>query len=158
MNAWMILAAEAVQEAEGGLFDLDATLPLMAVQILVLVFLLNAVFYKPFGKVLDDRDQFVRGGRQDAKARLAEVKALTAQYEQELAATRKQSQALIAEAQAEASRIAVQQLAEAQREAQAQREQAQQEIDQQKAVALQALDQQVDALSHQILDKLLARA
>jgi F-type H+-transporting ATPase subunit b len=34
-------------ESEGGLFDFNATLPLMAVQIVVLSLLLNFIFYKP---------------------------------------------------------------------------------------------------------------
>ncbi|MGL5796158.1 MAG: F0F1 ATP synthase subunit B', partial [Waterburya sp.] len=37
------------------MFDFDATLPLMAVQFLLLTALLNAVFYKPLTKVLDER-------------------------------------------------------------------------------------------------------
>jgi F-type H+-transporting ATPase subunit b len=46
----------------------------------------------------------------------------------------------------------------AQAEAQTQREQAQQEIEQQKAEAFASLEQQVDALSRQILEKLLGEA
>ena len=33
--------------SEGGLFDFDATLPLMAVQVVLLTFILNALFFKP---------------------------------------------------------------------------------------------------------------
>ena len=46
-------------------------------------------------------------------------------------------------------------MAQAQGEAQVQREQAAQEIEQQKAEALSSLEQQVDALSRQIIEKLL---
>lgn len=137
------------------MFDFDATLPLMAIQFLLLAAILNVLFYKPLTKVIDDRNDYIRTNEAEAKERLAKAEHLAKQYEQELAETRKQYQATIAAAQAEADKVAAQQIAEAQREAQVQREQAQQEIDRQKQEALATLEQQVDALSRQILEKLL---
>jgi len=61
-------------------------------------------------------------------------------------------------AQNEAKKITAQKIAEAQQEAQAQREQAAREIEQQKQAALATLEAQVDALSNQILEKLLGPA
>lgn len=150
MIGWTTLLA-----VEGGLFDFDATLPLMAVQFLILAAILNVTFYKPLGNAIDERDNYIRGNQADARERLAKAQQLSKQYEQELAETRKRSQDIIASAQAEAQKIAAQKVAEAQREAQAQREQAQQELDAQKQAALSTLEQQVDDLSRQILDKLL---
>ncbi len=137
------------------MFDFDATLPLMAVQFLLLVALLNVVFYKPLTKAIEDRSDYIRKNETEARERLAKAEHLAEQYEQDLAATRKQYQQTIATAQAEAQKLADQQIAAAQQEAQAQREQAQKELDQQKQAALQSLEQQVESLSHQILDKLL---
>jgi F-type H+-transporting ATPase subunit b len=137
------------------MFDFDATLPLMAVQFLLLVAVLNAVFYKPLTKAIEDRSDYIRANETDARERLAKAENLAQQYEGELATTRRQYQATIVNAQAEAQKLAAQQIAEAQQEAQVQREQVQQELDQQKQAAMQALEQQVEALSHQILDKLL---
>ena len=152
----LLLATAAVEEAEKGkLFDFDATLPLMAIQFVILVAVLNKLFYTPLGKVLDDRAEFVRGGLGGAKARLTEAEELTKQYERELAETRREAQAVIATAKAEASKIAAGQIAETQQAAQVQREQAQQEIDRQKQSAFAALEPQVDELSRQILTKLL---
>lgn len=158
MTHWTILlAVEAAETAakEGGLFDFDATLPLMALQFLLLVVVLNAVFYKPLGKAIDDRDEFIRKNLLEAQERLAKTKNLTKQYEQELGETRRKAQAAIAAAQADAQKIAAQKMAQAQSEAQAQREQAQTEIEKQKAEAFSSLEQQVDSLSRQILEKLL---
>ena len=47
---WLLLAEAGVPE--GGLFDLDATLPLMAVQVVLLTFLLNVLFFRPVGKAV----------------------------------------------------------------------------------------------------------
>ena len=137
------------------MFDFDATLPLMAVQFLLLTALLNAIFYKPLTKVIDDRDAYIRTNETEARERLAKTQRLTQQYEQELAATRRQSQALIESAQAEAKKIADATIAEAMQEAQSQRVTALEEIEQQKQEALRSLEQRVDALSRQILAKLL---
>ncbi|TAD80391.1 MAG: F0F1 ATP synthase subunit B' [Oscillatoriales cyanobacterium] len=142
-------------EAEGGLFDLDATLPLMAAQFLILALILNAVLYKPLGQAIDQRADYIRGKQLDAQERLDKVKALTADYERALADARRQSQSIVADAQAEAQKLAAQAVAEAQRQAQAEREAAQQEIDNQRQSAMAALDGQVAALSRQIATKLL---
>lgn len=158
MTHWTILLAVETAETaakEGGLFDFDATLPLMALQFILLVVVLNAVFYKPLSKAMDDRDDYIRNNLLEARERLAKAERLRTQYEQELAETRRKSQATIAAAQADAQKITAQKMAQAQAEAQVQREQALREIEQQKAEALASLEQQVDALSSQILEKLL---
>jgi F-type H+-transporting ATPase subunit b len=140
------------------MFDFDGTLPLMALQFLLLAALLNVIFYKPMTKVLDDRDNYVRTNNLDARERLAKAERLTQEYEQELASARRQSQLIMETAQAEAKKITAQKIAKAQQEAQAQREQAAKEIEQQKQAAMATLEQQVDALSSQILEKLLGPA
>jgi F-type H+-transporting ATPase subunit b len=160
ISQWPLLLATAAAVAEeveekGKLFDFDATLPLMMIQIVILVVALNALFYKPIGKVLDDRSEFIRGGLSDAKAKLTEAEELTKKYELELSQTRREAQTVIATAKAEASKIAAGQIAETQQAAQIQREQAQAEIDKQKQSAFTALEPQVEALSRQILTKLL---
>ncbi len=137
------------------MFDFDATLPLMAVQFLLLAALLNVVFYKPLTKAIDERDDYIRNNDMGARDRLAKAELLTKQYEEQLAEARRQSQALIANAQADAQKIGAQKIAEAQQEAQSKREQAAKEIEQQKQEAMQSLEQQVDALSRQILEKIL---
>lgn len=155
-----LLAVEAVEATEeaGGLFDLDATLPLMAIQFLILMAILNAIFYKPLGKAIDERDAYVRDTKANAQERLAKAEKLATEYEQSLADTRKQARSVIEQAQADAQQIASQKQAEAQQEATAQREQVQKELDEQKAAAMSQLEQKVDSLSDQILGKLLGSA
>ncbi|HLP92068.1 MAG TPA: F0F1 ATP synthase subunit B' [Nostocaceae cyanobacterium] len=155
MTHWITLLAVEEVAKEGGLFDLDATLPLMAIQFLVLALILNATLYKPLGNAIDGRNEYVRNNQLTAQERLSKAEKLAQQYEQELAGARRQAQTIVAEAQAEAQKTAAQKIAAAQQEAQAQREQAAKEIEQQKQQALAALEQQVDALSRQILEKLL---
>ena len=139
-------------------FDFDATLPFMALQFLVLMVVLNAVFYKPLTKMLDERDEYIRTTQVSAGERLAKAQKLAQEYEQKLGETRKQSQAVIAAAQADAQKTASAKVAEAQKEAQVAREKAGQEIEQRKQEAMRSLEQEVDVLSRQILEKLLGTA
>jgi F-type H+-transporting ATPase subunit b len=158
MTYWTILlAVEATAETakEGGLFDFDATLPIMALQFLVLVAVLNVVFYKPLGKAIDEREELVRTNLLSAQERLEKAQKLAKQYEQDLGETRRKAAETIAQAQSEAQKLAATKIAEAQQEAQAQREQAQKEIDQQKQAAFNSLESEVASLSRQILSKIL---
>lgn len=137
------------------MFDFDATLPLMAVQFLILMILLNQILYKPLGLAIDLRTEYIRKNQAEAKDRLSKARELAKQYEKELATARRKSQQIIAEAQVEAKKIAEEKIAEAQKEAIAKRETAAQEIENEKQQALATLEQQVDDLSRQILEKLL---
>lgn len=152
-----ILAVQAAEAAEksGGLFDIDATLPLMAIQFLILIAVLNAIFYKPLGEAIDERAAYVRNTKADAQERLAKAESLATEYEQSLADTRREARSVIETAQAEAKQIATQQETAAQQAAAAQRESVQKELDEQKSVAFGQLEKQIDSLSEQILGKVL---
>jgi len=153
--SWTLLLA--VEEG-GGLFDINATLPLMAIQFLILAVVLNKVFYQPLGDAIDERDGYVNSSIVEAKKQLAQAEKIAQQYEQELAESRRQAQSIIAEAQAEAEKVASSQIASAQQEAQANKERVQKEIDEQKASAFEVLEGQVASLTQQMLDKLLSAA
>ena len=137
------------------MFDFDATLPLMAVQFLVLTALLNVVFYKPLTKALDERDDYIRSNETEARDKLAKAESLVQEYEKQIAIARRESQNLMQQAQADAKEITDRKIAEAQKEVQAPKEQAAREIEEQRAAAFATLEQQVDSLSRQILEKIL---
>jgi F-type H+-transporting ATPase subunit b len=160
---WMgltLLAVEAVETVEegGSLFDLNATLPLMAIQFLILMAVLNAILYKPLGNAIDERDAYVRNAKSGAAERLAKAEKMAEEYEKSLADTRREARGVIETAQAEAQQIAAEKQASAQQEAASKREAVQKELDEQKAAALGQLEKQVDSLSDQILGKLLGSA
>lgn len=140
------------------MFDFDATMPLMAVQFLLLAAVLNAIFYKPLTKALDDRDNYIRTNEAQARERLAKAEMLAKQYEEQLASARRASQGVIISAQEDGKKIATQKIGEALKEAETQRKQAQEEIDRQKQEAMVSLEQEVDNLSRQIVEKLLGPA
>lgn len=137
------------------MFDFDATLPLMAVQFLLLAAVLNAVFYKPLSKAIDERSEYIRTNEVEARERLAKAEQLAKQYEEQLAVARREAQSVIVAAQEDAKKIAQEKNSEAVAEVQARLEQTRKEIDEQKQAAMTSLEQEVDALSRQILEKLL---
>ena len=96
---WLLLAEAAVPE--GGLFDLDATLPLMAVQVVLLTFLLNSLFFRPVGKVVEEREGFISTSLADAKQKLEQVQRLEAELTEQLRGARQAAQAAILEAEQE---------------------------------------------------------
>ncbi|BAQ66557.1 F0F1 ATP synthase subunit B' [Geminocystis sp. NIES-3709] len=152
MTQWILLAAET---AEGGLFDFDATLPLMAIQFLLLATILNALLYKPLGQAIDDRATYVQDQLVQAKNKKEEALALAQQYQQELKEVRKQSQSIISTAQSEAQKIVSDQVQKAQQEVIAERQKASEQIEGERVAALSALEQEVTVLSRQILEKVI---
>ncbi len=91
-NSLFSLALQSVStESEGGLFDFNATLPIMALQILLLMVVLNLIFYKPIGQVLDERDESIRKQLTEASEMLMKAESITKQYELDLAQERRGS-------------------------------------------------------------------
>ena len=154
MHSWLLLAEAAAPK--GGLFDLDATLPLMAVQVVLLTFLLNALFFRPVGKAVEDREGFISTSRAQAKEKLAQAERLEAELKAQLLDARKQSLAGIQEAEEEVDRLFREALALAQSEANAVREKARVQVDAQKAEAFAGIDAQAEKLGSLIVDRLLA--
>tara|TARA_Y100001968_G_scaffold80662_3_gene71748 strand:+ start:175 stop:636 length:462 start_codon:yes stop_codon:yes gene_type:complete len=141
--------------AEGGLFDFDATLPLMAVQVVALTFILNALFFKPVGKVVEEREAYVSTSRAEAKEKLAEVEKLEEDLRNQLKEARQAAQKVIQEAEEDSDNLYREALALASAEANASREDARREIDSQRDSALNQLKAEADQLGELIVSRLL---
>jgi len=151
MTSWLLLGA-----TEGGLFDLDATLPLMAVQVVLLTFILNALFFRPVGRVVEEREGYITTSRAEAKQKLAQVERLEADLREQLKEARKATQQLIQEAEQDSDKLYREALATATAEANASREAARREIDAQREAALGQLKGDAEKLGDLIVDRLLA--
>jgi F-type H+-transporting ATPase subunit b len=113
-NSLFSLALQSVStESEGGLFDFNATLPLMAIQILLLMVALNLIFYKPIGQVLDERDESIRKQLTEASEMLMKAESITKQYELDLAQERREAQTIITSAQKGAQEIVAMEIKQA---------------------------------------------
>jgi F-type H+-transporting ATPase subunit b len=155
-NSIFLLALQASStESKGGLFDFNATLHLMALQILLLMVILNTIFYKPVAKVLDERDEYIRTNLTQASDILSKAEAITKKYEQDLAHERRESQVIITSAQKEAQDIVAMEIKQAQKDTEQLVREATNQLNSQKEKALVALESQVAILSEQIQTKLL---
>jgi len=157
MNTLILSLKEEVNLAEqGGLFDFNATLPLMMLQFLVLMFMLNYLFYKPVTHILDERADYIRNSLTTASAYLVKANELTEKYEKALAESRKNAQNTILSSQKEAQDIVAKNIKQAQQEAEKLVNQAFEQLNIQKEQVLKTLENQVDTLSDRIKAKLLS--
>ena len=147
----------AVAEGAGGLFDFNATLPLMALQIILLSVVLTFVFYKPVSKVIDDREAYINGNLTTAAEKLIKADELYNEYDEQLKTARVNAQAIIAQSEKEAKDVVALEINDARQDAAKLIERTNKELETQKSLALQQLETQVDELSQLIKEKLLGK-
>lgn len=94
-----ILISSSEVSGPGGLFDIDATLPLVLIQFVLLTVLLNVILYNPLLTVIEERKEYILTNLGKASEILAEADKLTTQYEQELTSVRKEAQLEITNSQ-----------------------------------------------------------
>ncbi len=99
MINFSILISSSEVNGPGGLFDIDATLPLVAIQFLLLMVILNIILYNPLLTVIEERKEYILTNLSKASEILAEANTLTTQYEQELDSVRKEAQSEITNSQ-----------------------------------------------------------
>ena len=128
----------------------------MAVQVVLLTFILNSLFFRPVGKAVEEREGYIATSRADAKQKLAQAERLEADLREQLKEARLEAQKLILEAEQDADKLYREAIAVAQAEAVASREQARREIDSERTRALAQLQGDADQLAGLIVDRLLA--
>ena len=83
----------------GGLFDFNATLPIVAIQFVLLTIILNILLYNPLLTIIEERKEYILTNLAKASEILTEANKLTEQYEQELTNVRKEAQLEITNSQ-----------------------------------------------------------
>ena len=159
MNILLIPLAQilAMSEGAGGLFDFNATLPLMAIQFVLLTTILTFTFYKPVGKVLEERETLISGNLATASERLLKADTLYEQYDEQLKEARKNAQVIILASEKEAKEIVALEIDQARKDAASLIDKTNRELEAQKTLALEKLETQVDELSDLIKEKLLGK-
>jgi F-type H+-transporting ATPase subunit b len=99
MINFSILISSSEVSGPGGLFDINLTLPLIAIQFLLLTVVLNIVLYTPLLTVIEERKEYILTNLGKASELLSEANKLIKQYEQELTTVRKEAQLEIANSQ-----------------------------------------------------------
>ena len=149
------MLAPIILATEGGLFDINATLPLMAIQVVILTYLLNSLFFKPVGKVVEKRENYVTTSITEAKSKLAEVEKLEADLLNQLQKARSEAAKIVNEAEKDSDKLFQEALELANNEANASKEKARLEIENQTSSARKQLTKQADDLSELIVNRLI---
>ena len=150
-----MLAFNFFGATEGGLFDINATLPLMAIQVVALTYILNSLFFKPVGNVVEKREKFVSNNIIEAKNKLSEVKKLEADLLTQLQSARTEAQRIVSEAEDESDKLYKEALELANNDAKASKEKARLEIESQTSAARDQLSKEADDLSELIVNRLI---
>jgi len=94
-----ILISNLEVSGPGGLFDINATLPLTVFQFILLVILLNIILYSPLLRIIEERKEYILTNLGKASEILLQANKLTTQYEEELNTIRKEAQLEITNSQ-----------------------------------------------------------
>ena len=84
---------------KGGLFDIGATLPLVALQFLILMIILNSILYKPLISLVNKRNENILDNLSKASEIILITSDMTNKYEESLLSTKKEAKQSISELQ-----------------------------------------------------------
>ena len=98
INFSIVISDSEIITGPGGLFDFDATLPLVAIQFILLMLILNAILFSPLLTIIEDRNEFILTNLAKASEMLTQANTMTTQYQDELSNVRKEAQLEIAKA------------------------------------------------------------
>ena len=149
-----ILISNSEVSGPGGLFDINATLPLVAIQFLLLAVVLNILLYSPLLTVIEERKEYILTNLAKASELLSEANQLTEQYEQELTSVRKEAQLEITNSQKIHKEILEMELKTSQKYIDNLLDTIQKDLVSKKNMALNSLDQIVQSLCKDIESRL----
>ena len=145
-----VLISSSEVSGPGGLFDIDATLLLVAIQFVVLTIILNIVLYSPLLTIIEERKEYILINLSKASEILLEANKLTEQYEQELTSVRKEAQLEITNSQKIHKEILEMELAISQKYIDNLLDNIQKDLITKKNTALNSLDEIVQSLCSDI--------
>lgn len=99
INFSILICSDEATRGPDGLFDLDATLPLVAIQFLLLMIILNVILYNPLLTIIEERKEYILTNLSEASKLLAQANKLISEYEQKLEKVRKEAQLDITKSQ-----------------------------------------------------------
>ena len=119
MNTLLMSATQTlpINEGAGGLFDFNATLPLMAIQFILLTVVLTVILYKPVAKVIDERESYINGNLTEASDKLIKADELYTEYDEQLKTARNNAQTIIAQSEKEAKEVVALEISQARKDA-----------------------------------------
>nr|YP_010411826.1 ATP synthase CF0 beta' subunit [Sargassum siliquastrum]YP_010485330.1 ATP synthase CF0 B subunit subunit II [Sargassum macrocarpum]YP_010485469.1 ATP synthase CF0 B subunit subunit II [Sargassum serratifolium]URP30920.1 ATP synthase CF0 beta' subunit [Sargassum siliquastrum]UVW81263.1 ATP synthase CF0 B subunit subunit II [Sargassum macrocarpum]UVW81402.1 ATP synthase CF0 B subunit subunit II [Sargassum serratifolium] len=78
-----------VTEKTGGLFDFDGTLPVIGLQFIVFMFILNSILYNPLLDIIDERNTYIKRSLDEAAKILTKANQLNEKFDEKTSKARK---------------------------------------------------------------------
>nr|YP_009227340.1 AtpG [Sargassum thunbergii]AMB49090.1 AtpG [Sargassum thunbergii] len=78
-----------VTEKTGGLFDFDGTLPVIGLQFIVFMFILNSILYNPLLDIIDERNTYIKRSLDEAAKILTKANQLNEKFDEKASKARK---------------------------------------------------------------------
>ena len=150
-----ILLAEETEK--GVLFDIGATLPLVAIQFLMLMFILNILLYNPLLTLVNERNEYVLDNLNKASEMTLAAKELNIKYESELIITKKEAKLEITELQKLQQEKFNTELKISQKNIESLIQTVLESFNNKKFITLNNLENEIKILSNQMLNKLLIK-
>ena len=142
---------------KGGLFDIGATLPLVAIQFLILMFILNILLYNPLLTLVNERNEYVLDNLNKASEMTLAAKELNIKYESELIITKKEAKLEITELQKLQQEKFNNELKISQKNIESLIQIVLESFTKKKFITLNNLENEIKILSNQMLNKLLIK-
>jgi F-type H+-transporting ATPase subunit b len=157
-NALMVmpaLAEELEKEPKGKIFDFNLTLPIIAVQFLLLMVALDNIWFKPVAKVMDARDEAIRSKLMGVRDNSGEIKKMQNEAEAILKAARIETTEALSKTKRETAAMLDEKLQESRARIENELATSLANLEEQKEETLKSLDKQVQTLSEEILSKVI---
>ena len=138
----------------GGLFDFGATLPLLAIQFLILMFVLNTILYNPLLTVMNQRNEYIVSNLTKSAKLIAETNEIKTTYENEILEARKAAQLEITQCQKSYKELFDIELNKVQERYDSILAEYDSTLANEKASALTKLETEIESISEQILGKI----
>jgi F-type H+-transporting ATPase subunit b len=138
----------------GGLFDFGATLPLLAIQFLILMFVLNTILYNPLLTVMNERNEYIVSNLTKSAKLIAETTEIKTTYENEILEARKAAQLEITQCQKSYKELFDIELNKVQERYHSILAEYDSTLANEKASALTKLETEIESISEQILGKI----
>ena len=138
----------------GGLFDFGATLPLLAIQFLILMFVLNTILYNPLLTVMNERNEYIVSNLTKSAKLIAETNEIKTTYENEILEARKAAQLEITQCQKSYKELFDIELDKVQERYDSILAEYDSTLANEKASALTKLETEIESISEQILGKI----
>jgi F-type H+-transporting ATPase subunit b len=151
-NIIFLLLSE--NEVKGGLFDIGGTLPLVAIEFLVLMFILNSILYNPLITFMNERDDYILDNLTKASKLLKRAEDLKVKYERELNVAKQEAQQEISTTQKHQKELFDNELIIAQKSIDDVVENSLKRLAEKKDGALNSLNLEIESISNQILKRI----